>query len=231
MHRAHHRWTDTEKDPYNSKRGFFYAHIGWLFYKTLRIDTKVLDVSDLKGNNLVRWQNKNFVWMGVFMGFVFPSLVAGLLWGDYKGGFLVAGVLRGLFVLHSTWCVNSLAHFSFTNLFSFMSNKPYDHTLTPVDSILTALVTNGEGYHNFHHEYPNDYRNAIFWYQYDPTKWLIKFLSYFNITKNLNTFPNAEIERALLDMKIRELEQQKAKTNYGVNVNTLKVMSHEDILD
>ena len=39
--------------------------------------------------------------------------------------------------------------------------------------MITALVTIGEGYHNFHHQFPMDYRNAIKWYQYDPTKWFI----------------------------------------------------------
>jgi fatty-acid desaturase len=65
----------------------------------------------------------------------------------------------------STFCVNSLAH--------WLGETPFDDKHTPRDHLITALVTIGEGYHNFHHQFPMDYRNAIKWYQYDPTKWFI----------------------------------------------------------
>lgn len=65
----------------------------------------------------------------------------------------------------STFCVNSLCH--------WLGDKPYDDKLTPKDCILTAVITMGEGYHNFHHEFPMDYRNGYKWYQYDPTKWFL----------------------------------------------------------
>jgi stearoyl-CoA desaturase (delta-9 desaturase) len=61
--------------------------------------------------------------------------------------------------------VNSLAH--------WLGGTPFDDKHTPRDHFATALVTIGEGYHNFHHQFPMDYRNAIKWYQYDPTKWFI----------------------------------------------------------
>jgi len=230
LHRAHHRWTDTEKDPYNSKRGFFYAHIGWLFYKTERINTNVLFVEDLKKNPYVRWQNNWFRLLGPFMGLGFPALVCSL-WGDTKGGFLIAGVMRAVLCQESTWCINSFAHFSLTGIFNFLASKPYDNTLTPVDNVICALITSGEGYHNFHHEYPNDYRNAIFWYQYDPTKWLIKVCSYIGLTKNLNTFPNQEIQRAIIDMEQKELDERKKKINYGVHPESLPIMTADDITE
>jgi fatty-acid desaturase len=71
---------------------------------------------------------------------------------------------KGTFV-KSTFCVNSLAH--------WLGETPFDDKHTPRDHFATALVTIGEGYHNFHHQFPMDYRNAIRWYQYDPTKWFI----------------------------------------------------------
>jgi len=67
--------------------------------------------------------------------------------------------------LQSTFCVNSLAH--------WLGESPFDDKHSPRDHLVTALVTIGEGYHNFHHQFPMDYRNAIKWYQYDPTKWFI----------------------------------------------------------
>lgn len=62
----------------------------------------------------------------------------------------------------STFCINSIAH--------YLGSTPYDDRLSPRDHLLSALLTMGEGYHNFHHQFPMDYRNAYMWYQYDPTK-------------------------------------------------------------
>ena len=61
--------------------------------------------------------------------------------------------------------MNSLAH--------WLGDSPFDDKHTPRDHVITAFATIGEGYHNFHHQFPMDYRNAIKWYQYDPTKWFI----------------------------------------------------------
>lgn len=70
--------------------------------------------------------------------------------GDYWGGYFIAGVARLVFVHHSTFCVNSLAHWA--------GSATYTDGHTARNSIITALVTLGEGYHNFHHEFPSDYR-------------------------------------------------------------------------
>jgi stearoyl-CoA desaturase (Delta-9 desaturase) len=110
------------------------------------------------------------------MAIFLPTLVAGLGWGDYRGGYFFAGILRLVFVHHATFCVNSLAH--------FLGSSTYDDVHSPKDHIVTALVTLGEGYHNFHHLFAQgiwfdanlnqkDYRNGIRYFDYDPTKWLI----------------------------------------------------------
>jgi len=140
-------------------------------------DTNVLYVEDLKNNKYVRWQKDYYHIIAPFMGIILPTIVCAL-WGDLYNGFFVAGIVKSLIVYHGTWCINSLAHFPLSGILKFLSSKTYDSTLTPVDNIICAFVTGGEGYHNFHHEFPNDYRNGIFWYHYDPTKWLIKACSY-----------------------------------------------------
>ena len=179
-HRAHHRYTDTDLDPYNAHKGLLWSHIGWMILKPRR-KPGVADVSDLSTNDIVQWQHRHYLKLVFIMGAIFPTLVAGLGWGDWKGGYVYAGLLRLVFVHHvsvgkgwrtarsclvqSTFCVNSLAH--------YLGETPFDDKHTPRDHLITALVTFGEGYHNFHHQFPMDYRNAIKWYQYDPTKWLI----------------------------------------------------------
>ncbi|KAK4330239.1 putative Acyl-CoA desaturase 1 (putative) [Rhodotorula toruloides] len=66
---------------------------------------------------------------------------------------------------------------------------------TPEDHWLTALATVGEGYHNFHHEFPSDYRHAIRWYQYDPSKLFIWTMSKLGLASQLKTFPDNEIKK------------------------------------
>jgi stearoyl-CoA desaturase (delta-9 desaturase) len=163
-HRAHHRYTDTDLDPYGAHHGLWWSHMGWMVVKPRR-KPGVADVSDLSKSAIVRWQHKYYVALLLSMGFVVPTIIPGLLWGDFKGGYVYAAAMRLVFVHHSTFCVNSLAH--------WLGETPFDDKHTPRDHLITALVTIGEGYHNFHHQFPMDYRNAIKWYQYDPTKWFI----------------------------------------------------------
>ncbi|CAF1411684.1 unnamed protein product [Adineta steineri] len=197
-HRAHHRYTDTDLDPYSAHKGMFYSHIGWLIFKPRR-KPGVADVTDLNHDPTIQWQHRNYISLAFFMSFVLPTLICGLGWNDYRGGYFFAGVLRLVFVHHSTFCVNSLAH--------YLGDTPFDDRHTPRDHFITALVTLGEGYHNFHHEFPSDYRNALRWFQYDPTKLLIEFFKLIGLASNLKEFPNNEIEKGRYTMVHKELEK------------------------
>lgn len=109
-HRAHHRYTDTDLDPYNAHRGFFYSHIGWMLVKPRR-KPGVADVSDLSKNAVIRWQHRFYLPLIIFTAFVLPSLVAHYGWGDARGGFVYAGVLRLCFVHHVRFPVRRLCTF------------------------------------------------------------------------------------------------------------------------
>lgn len=135
-HRAHHRYTDTELDPYNAHWGFWWSHVGWMLFKPIR-KPGVADVSDLSRSEVVRWQHRWYLWLILAMGFGVPTVIPGLLWGDWRGGYFYAGAARLVFVHHSTFCVNSLAH--------WLGEAPFDDKHTPRDHFITALVTVGEG--------------------------------------------------------------------------------------
>ena len=62
-------------------------------------------------------------------------------------------------------------------------SQPYSDENTAKDNPIVALLTYGEGYHNFHHAFQYDYRNAIKWWQFDPTKWFIRSLSFMGLAK------------------------------------------------
>ncbi|KAI0937509.1 hypothetical protein AcV7_003516 [Taiwanofungus camphoratus] len=217
-HRAHHRYTDTELDPYNAHRGFWWSHIGWMLVKPRR-KPGVADVSDLSKNEVVRWQHRWYLQLIISFGFLVPMFVAGLGWGDWAGGFFYAGAARLTFVHHSTFCVNSLAH--------WLGEAPFDDKHTPRDHVITAFVTIGEGYHNFHHQFPMDYRNAIKWYQYDPTKWFIWACQKVGLASHLKVFPENEVRKGQLTMQLKRLRETQDGLLFAPDVNELPVISWE----
>lgn len=218
-HRAHHRYTDTDLDPYSAHKGIFYAHIGWLIFKPRR-RPGVADVTDLTRDPSVKWQHRNYLTLAFIMAFILPTFICGLLWGDYRGGYFFAGVLRLVFVHHSTFCVNSLAH--------YLGDAPFDDRHTPRDHFVTALVTLGEGYHNFHHEFPSDFRNALKWFQYDPTKYLIMFFEKIGLAQSLKEFPQNEIQKGRYSMIQKALDQLGRTITWPKSSEELPIISYEE---
>ncbi|KAF8534314.1 hypothetical protein BDD12DRAFT_918992 [Trichophaea hybrida] len=219
-HRAHHRYTDTDKDPYSVRKGLLYSHVGWMVMKQNPKRIGRTDISDLNEDAVVVWQHKYYLWVVAFMGLVFPAMVAGLGWGDWKGGFIYAGILRIFFVQQATFCVNSLAH--------WLGDQPFDDRNSPRDHVITALVTLGEGYHNFHHEFPSDYRNAIEWHQYDPTKWTIWMWKQLGLAYDLKQFRSNEIEKGRIQQLQKKIDRKRATLDWGIPLEQLPVMEFEE---
>lgn len=215
-HRVHHRYTDTPRDPYDARRGFWYSHMGWMLMKANPSNRARADISDLTLDPVVVFQHRHYMTLMVSMALVLPTLIAGLGWGDYWGGFIYGGVIRSFFIQQATFCVNSLAH--------WLGVQPFDDRRTPRDHSVTALVTFGEGYHNFHHEFPSDYRNALKWYQYDPTKIVIWCLCKLGLAWNLKTFSQNAIEQGLIQQQQKKLDRMKSKLSWGAAVSDLPVM-------
>lgn len=169
-HRCHHRYTDTQNDPYNIKAGFFSTHFFWIFYKknTINQSPSFENIQDLRRNKLVMFQNKFYIPIAITAGLILPVLIAST-WHDPWGGFFIAGLFRIAFGHQLIFCVNSAAH--------YWGKQTYDTEKTPRDNFFVALLTFGEGYHSYHHAFPFDYRNGVGLFKYDPAKWLIKSLS------------------------------------------------------
>lgn len=169
-HRVHHKYSETDADPHNAQRGFFFSHIGWLLvkkHKDIVEAGKKLNFDDLLEDPVVVFQKKLDPWINLFMCFVFPGLVC-MLWGDnFWNGYWTAGALRYICVLHFTWLVNSAAH--------FFGDRPYDPSIWSAENPAVALVSMGEGWHNWHHKYPFDYAASEYGVttQFNPTKLFI----------------------------------------------------------
>ena len=199
-HRLHHLEVDTDKDPYNINEGFFYAHMGWVMLKEQADKPANRYVKDLLNDKMVMWQHKYYFTIAVVFGLFVPSLLGALLFDSLLGGIAIAALAKVVILHHSTFFINSLCH--------YIGKTPYTRDNTAKDSWLMALLTFGEGYHNFHHYFQADYRNGIKWFQFDPTKWLIKCLEWLKLAKKLKKTPEFKIYKAKLQMKLEELKEK-----------------------
>ena len=147
-HRAHHRWTDTVKDPYSVMKGLWYSHFMWMVLNQNPKNKGRTDISDLNEDPVVVWQHKHYGSVILVFGMLFPMLVAGLGWGDWKGGLVYAGILRFSFVQQATFCVNSLAHwlgeqvshcpYPVLVIFPFALTR-FSHSMTGTPLAITSL--------------------------------------------------------------------------------------------
>lgn len=186
-HRLHHAFVDTDKDPYCIKKGFWYAHFGWMLEAPPRIDTKV--VADLANNQLIAFQHKYYPFLMLAVN-ALVFYVVGYAFQDYLGAFVLAIWLRIFCLHHFTWFINSLAH--------TWGDREFSQEQSAVNNYVISLLTFGEGYHNYHHVFANDYRNGIRWYHFDPTKWLIWGLSKIGLTYGLKRTDSTVIRKTIV---------------------------------
>src|SRR5262245_34081675 len=165
-HRRHHAHTDQDDDPYDARRGLWWSHIGWLLQFNRVVDHA--NVTDLANDPLIAFQHRFYVPLAIVMGAVVPALIAGV-WQDALGGLLWGGCIRLVVQYHATFAINSVAH--------LFGARPYSTAISARDNVLVAVLTLGEGYHNFHHCFPSDYRNGARRCDVDATKWFIGALA------------------------------------------------------
>ncbi|HEY1900428.1 MAG TPA: fatty acid desaturase [Steroidobacteraceae bacterium] len=202
-HRRHHlNVDDNTKDPYSANRGFWFSHIGWMLrdYKSGEVD--FTNIPDLKRDRVLAFQHRYYAVLAIGANFGLPVLVGWAL-GDIWGAVLLAGVARLCLSHHFTFFINSLAH--------IWGSRPYTEDNTARDNPVLALVTHGEGYHNFHHIFAHDYRNGVRWWQWDPTKWLIASCASIGLARRLKRTPAFQIQRALLAMQLNRAQQKLAR--------------------
>jgi len=180
-HRMHHRHTDTELDPHSIEYGFFYSHIGWLFFRRtdkFRAASRLIDMDDIENDAIVMFQHRNYLVLSNLFCFILPSAYGMYAWNSLWLGYFYFGVLRWVLLLHATWCVNSVAH--------MWGSTPYDSNISSRQNTFTSIVSSGEGWHNYHHAYPYDYRASEYnWNnEWNPTTLLLDTLSAFGLVSN-----------------------------------------------
>jgi stearoyl-CoA desaturase (delta-9 desaturase) len=198
-HRVHHKYVDNDWDPYNIKRGFWWAHFLWIFYKNDERDDSFENAPDLMQNPIVMWQHRWHKVIMLVVGFGLPTLI-GAMFGDPIAGLLWGGFLRIVIIHHTTFFVNSLAH--------TLGTPVYNDAVSARDNWAVALLTLGEGYHSFHHRFPADFRNGIRWYDWDPAKWFIRALRWSGLATSLRETAPPQIEQARMSAALADVEHK-----------------------
>lgn len=214
-HRIHHNHIDTDKDPYSIKKGFWYAHILWLFDYQRVYDESL--VTDLLKNPRVVFQNRYYLQIVIAVNlavFFFGWAVLGSALASFFMGFLV----RLAMIHHSTWFINSLCH--------TFGSKSYARELSAVDNAILAVLTFGEGYHNYHHAFAADYRNGIRWYHFDPSKWTIWVASKLGMVTKLRVINDVTVQKSLV-MKDKKMMVKHLEDEAGELAAELKIKLEE----
>ena len=191
---------DEERDPYNIRRASGGPTSLWIFFNNGPTPRSV--VRDLEQDPLVRWQDRWYKTIGLGMAFGVPLLV-GVLTGRVLGCLLIGGVLRIVVSHHGTFFINSLCH--------MVGRQPYSRQHSARDSAVMAVLAFGEGYHNYHHSFPFDYRNGIKGWHFDPAKWLISVLSWIGLTRNLRRAPEAAVLKAKIEIQFEAAKERMQK--------------------
>ncbi|XP_035441200.2 acyl-CoA Delta-9 desaturase-like [Spodoptera frugiperda] len=182
-HRLHHRYSDTDGDPHNSKRGFFFCHIGWLMHKkhpyVIELGRKI-DMSDLQADWMVMFQKKYYYHLYFLLAFLIPVWVPVHFFGEpVLHSILVVYFARYVLQLNGTWLVNSAAH--------LYGTRPYDAKLQPVESWFVSFISLGEGWHNYHHAFPWDYKAAELTMHFNQSASIIRFFERIGLAYDLKT--------------------------------------------
>lgn len=169
-HRHHHQHSDQEDDIHSVKQqGFYWAHVGWILAPDYN-DYDAKRVKDLtKFPELVFIDKFHFIPpMALALAtFLFGLLMTGTAMGGFTY-FLWGFCLSTVILYHTTFAINSFCH--------LLGSRRYETGESSRNSFILAILTLGEGWHNNHHYYPHCARQGFFWWEFDPTYYVIKLL-------------------------------------------------------
>lgn len=120
-HRTHHKYSDTDSDPHNARRGLFFSHIGWLlchYHPNVLEKRRAIDMSDLTSDPILAFQQKYILILMPLIGLIMPAVIPVYFWGETWNIAYHTNMFRYVIGLHSASLINSWAH--------AFGNKPYD---------------------------------------------------------------------------------------------------------
>jgi stearoyl-CoA desaturase (delta-9 desaturase) len=175
-HRVHHKYSDQEGDVHSLLRdGFWWSHVGWILSKKYDA-TDHERVRDLEKFPELRWLDRWHLVPPVAFGLAL-YLLGG--WHGFLWGFLVSTTI----LYHGTFTINSITH--------VLGKRRYATTDNSRNSWLLAIVTMGEGWHNNHHFYQRSTRQGFYWWEWDPTYYILRVMSALGLVWDLHDPPRA----------------------------------------
>ena len=162
IHRLHHQYADTERDPHNSSKGFWHSHMLW-FLRNDILDIRLDQFKDLSEFAEIRWMNRNDLLVSIafavlifLLGVALQPLFPGTNgWQMLVWGYFISTVA----LMHATFLVNSMGH---------RRGKRTHETQDDSRNLWwLALFTMGEGWHNNHHRFAWSARLGHRWWQID----------------------------------------------------------------
>lgn len=195
IHRAHHRFTDTEKDPHSPLFGLFRSHTGWIFGKEY---PDYLDpaeqTKDLVNDPLYRFLERGGNWHKAHLtnsaiGFGFR----GVLWILFGWQIALASLLAGLLAQQMPFMVNVVCHIPKLGYKNFGTDDQ------SVNVWWLAIITLGEGWHNNHHAYPGCARAGLKPHEFDFSFGVVKVMSWLKLASYVNERFELE-DLALVDL-------------------------------
>lgn len=192
-HRQHHKYSDTPLDPHSPQQsGLLWAHVGWIT-SPRNNPTHVERIRDLTKYPELMWLNKYYLIPVVAYATMF-FLIGG--WPMLLWGYFVSQVL----LWHGTFTINSLTH---------VWGKPrFKSGDDSKNHWFLAIVTMGEGWHNNHHHYQSTANQGFYWWEWDPSYYILKALSWVGIVWDLRTPP----ERVLQEGRKANAAEESATT-------------------
>ena len=179
-HRHHHQYSDQVEDAHSpGRRGFWWSHVGW-FMSDWYHATPLEAIKDFSRYPELVWLNHYWVVPGIFLG---AACFLAMGWQGLVVGFFVSTVL----LYHGTFVINSLCH--------MIGSVRYKTTDTSRNSMILALITLGEGWHNNHHHYATSARMGFFWWEIDMSYYVLRALSIFGVVWDLKN-PNPRVLEA-----------------------------------
>jgi len=191
-HRHHHKHSDEPEDAHSPHvHGFWWSHIGWITSRR-NFPTDYSKIKDLAKYPELVWLNRfdlvvpilfavSLFGLGVALEAFAPALGTNgwqmLVWGFF---------ISTTFLFHGTGCINSMAH--------LMGRRRFKTEDDSRNSAILAFITLGEGWHNNHHRYQSSTRNGFYWWEIDPTYYILKLLSFTGFISNLKAVPKSVLE-------------------------------------
>jgi stearoyl-CoA desaturase (Delta-9 desaturase) len=174
-HRRHHAFSDKLGDPHSPWRfgsspaalakGFWYAHMGWLF--TREHTNAERFAPDLLTDPDMRKVDRLFP-LCTALTLLLPALLGGVITWSFAGAltaFIWAGLVRIAVLHHVTWSVNSICH--------MIGERPFKTRDKAANFWPLAILSFGEAWHNLHHADPTCARHGVLRGQIDISARLI----------------------------------------------------------